>query len=60
MAKMHKLLASMLKVGIIGFGGGNALIPVIQQEVVKEKKLITKEEYEFRRKENAYKRAMAK
>ena len=46
MAKMHKLLASMLKVGIIGFGGGNALIPVIQQEVVEEKKLITKEEYE--------------
>lgn len=46
MGKNLKLLASMLKVGVIGFGGGNALIPVIQQEVVDEKKLITKEEYE--------------
>lgn len=46
MGKNRKLLASMLKVGVIGFGGGNALIPVIQQEVVEEKKLITKEEYE--------------
>lgn len=36
----------MLKVGVIGFGGGNALIPVIQQEVVEENKYITQEEYE--------------
>lgn len=36
----------MAKVGIIGFGGGNALIPVIEEEVVNEKKLITKEEYD--------------
>ncbi len=46
MGKNRKLLASMLKVGVIGFGGGNALIPVIQQEVVDERELITKEEYE--------------
>ena len=36
----------MLKVGIIGFGGGNALIPVIEEEAVHEKKLVTKEEYD--------------
>ena len=41
-----KLFLSMAKVGIIGFGGGNALIPVIQKEVVDEKKLIGEEEYE--------------
>ena len=46
MAKLSKLILSMLKVGVIGFGGGNALIPVIEQEVVKEKKLITKDEYD--------------
>ena len=46
MAKMRWLLSSMLKVGMIGFGGGNALIPVLEQEAVKEKKLITKEEYD--------------
>lgn len=43
---IRMLLLSMLKVGVIGFGGGNALIPVIEQEVVKEKKMITKEEYD--------------
>ena len=41
-----KLFISMAKVGVIGFGGGNALIPVIQKEVVDEKKLIGEEEYE--------------
>lgn len=46
MGKMKSLLSSMLKVGVIGFGGGNALIPVIEQEVVQEKKLISKEEYD--------------
>lgn len=45
MGKMKSLFTSMLKVGVIGFGGGNALIPVIQQEVVQEKKLISEEEY---------------
>lgn len=46
MGNMRSLITSMIKVGIIGFGGGNALIPVIEQEAVKEKKLVTKEEYD--------------
>lgn len=46
MGKMQSLISSMVKVGMIGFGGGNALIPVIEQEAVVEKKLITKEEYD--------------
>lgn len=46
MGKLRNLLFSMAKVGVIGFGGGNALIPVIEEEVVEEKELITKEEYD--------------
>lgn len=45
MSKLTKLLTSMLKVGCIGFGGGNALIPVIEKEVVKEKKLVKQKDY---------------
>ena len=29
-----KLFLSMVKIGCIGFGGGNALIPIMQQELV--------------------------
>ena len=46
MKKLVQMLVSMNKIGMIGFGGGNALIPVIQQEVVEEKGFITGEEYE--------------
>lgn len=46
MGKLKSLISSMMKVGLIGFGGGNALIPVIEQEAVKEKELISKEEYD--------------
>lgn len=42
--KFTTLILSMLKVGCIGFGGGSALIPVLQREAVQEKKLITEEE----------------
>lgn len=41
-----KLLASMFKIGLIGFGGGSALIPVIEEEVVEEQGLLSKEEYD--------------
>lgn len=46
MSNLRSLIFSMLKVGVVGFGGENALIPVIEQEAVKEKKLITREEYD--------------
>lgn len=32
--KPHRHLYSMLKVGVIGFGGGSALIPVMEKELV--------------------------
>lgn len=38
---LWKLLFAMLKVGCIGFGGGNALIPFIEREIVKKHKLIS-------------------
>lgn len=38
------MVLSMLKVGCIGFGGGSALIPVLQREAVQDKQLITEEE----------------
>lgn len=46
MKNIRQLICSMLKIGTIGFGGGNALIPIIEQEVVVNKKMITKEEYD--------------
>ncbi len=46
MSRMRSFIFSMLKVGVIGFGGGNALIPVIEQEVVKEKELVSKEDFD--------------
>ncbi len=44
--RIWEACASMLKIGCIGFGGGNALIPVIQKTVVEEEKLLTQEAYE--------------
>ena len=39
-------LLSFLKIGVIGFGGGTSLIPVIEQEMVHNQKKITKEQYD--------------
>ena len=39
-------LLSFLKIGSIGFGGGTSLIPVIEQEMVENRKKVTKEEYD--------------
>jgi chromate transporter len=42
---LAKIINSFLKVGTIGFGGGSALIPVIEKEVVSEKGWISEEKY---------------
>ncbi len=39
-------ITSYLRIGLIGFGGGSALIPVIEQEVVGRTGLISKEDYD--------------
>lgn len=41
----RSLLAGLLKVGFIGFGGGSALIPVIQDEVVDRRGLLSRSQY---------------
>lgn len=43
---VRHFIGSMLKVGLIGFGGGNALIPIIQQAAVDEYAVLTPDEYE--------------
>jgi len=45
MKNLMILLSSFLKVGFIGFGGGSALIPVIEKEVVTDKQLLSEEDY---------------
>ena len=42
--KFISFLASMTKVGCIGFGGGSILIPVIEDEVITKAKIDTKEQ----------------
>lgn len=44
--RLMRLSASMLRIGAIGFGGGNALIPVIEEEVVRTGRLVSKRDYE--------------
>lgn len=46
MYRLSKFLLSMLKIGCIGFGGGSALIPVIEKELIGKGKLDTSENYE--------------
>lgn len=43
MNQLTRFALSMCKVGCIGFGGGSALIPVIEEEVVKTQKIEKKE-----------------
>lgn len=45
MEQLKWLLLCMLKVGCIGFGGGNALIPFIEKEVVTKHGLVSREEF---------------
>ena len=42
----RKLFFTMLKIGCIGFGGGNALIPVMQQKLVEQEKFVSAEDFE--------------
>ena len=46
MASLKQFLLSMVKVGCIGFGGGSALIPVIEDEIITRQQLDTKENYD--------------
>ena len=43
--KFISMITTMLKIGFIGFGGGTALIPVIEEEIVEKNKVVTEEQY---------------
>lgn len=45
MSKLSQIIAAFLKIGAIGFGGGSALIPVVEKEVVHERKFFDDETY---------------
>ncbi|MFV8414073.1 chromate transporter [Mycoplasma sp. Z707] len=45
-ASFWEVFLFIIKVTIIGFGGGNALMPVIQREAVGKKKWLTEEEFD--------------
>ena len=40
------LISSLFKIGFLGFGGGCALIPVMEKEIVEDAKLVTQKEYD--------------
>lgn len=42
--QLWKVFSEMARIGIIGFGGGNALVPVIEREVVDGSSTVGKEE----------------
>ncbi len=43
--KLMGIFASFFKIGIIGFGGGSALIPVVEKEIVEDKEWFDEEDY---------------
>ncbi len=43
--RLGSILASCAWIGLIGFGGGNALVPVIRNVLVEKKKLLSDESY---------------
>ena len=45
-SKGARLIKALVQCGLLGFGGGNALIPVLYKKAVEEYQLVTKEEFE--------------
>lgn len=43
--KLMGIFASFFKIGVIGFGGGSALIPVVEKEIVEDKEWFNEEDY---------------
>ena len=46
MKKILELTKTMFKIGCIGFGGGSALIPVLEREAVSKRSMVSKEEFD--------------
>ena len=45
MSRVISMVTTMLKIGFIGFGGGTALIPVMEDEMVEKSHLVTEEQF---------------
>ncbi len=45
MSLLLNLFLRFLKIGIVGFGGGWAILPIIEREIVEEAKWISKDEF---------------
>lgn len=43
--KIGQMIATMFRIGFIGFGGGSALIPVIEDEIVEKNQIVTEEQF---------------
>lgn len=46
MKKKRSCLPAFLKIGCVGFGGGTALIPILEGEMVQKRKAISKEDFD--------------
>lgn len=44
--QIRSVVLGFLKVGVIGFGGGSALIPVVDKEIVKTRKLLSQDVFQ--------------
>lgn len=45
MKHIMEIFSSFFKIGVIGFGGGSALIPVVEKEVVEKKQWVSDDDY---------------
>lgn len=45
-SKIFRLITALVQCGLLGFGGGNALIPVLYRKAVEEYHLISKDDFE--------------
>lgn len=43
--KLYPLIVNMLKTGVIGFGGGTALVPVIETQIVERSGIVSEESF---------------
>ena len=45
-SKISRLITALVQCGLLGFGGGNALIPVLYRKAVEEYHLVSKDDFE--------------
>lgn len=43
--RLISIFTSFFKIGVIGFGGGSALIPIVEKEIVEDKEWFNEDDY---------------